>query len=217
MGAIAKGRGRRSRASADGSSRFHVELMLTSARRARDGHGADLVRPHASTREDPYRLAVGLIGAEASSACSRAGALRPGRSRRSALPRPPRRGARPDGGRARSGRPRFQLSCCGWPATSAPRQWPMRRLRPSRLLRTGRRNRLPGCRSHRGDRALAGRAADRVPASSCPSPTRAASSSPFAAPGDLGASRVVRVPRGFRLRRSRREGGAEHPRSRSRL
>ena len=67
MGAIAKGaRKTKSRFGGRLEPLSHVELMLhVGSGELATVTGADLVRPHAPAREDPYRLAVGLIGAEA--------------------------------------------------------------------------------------------------------------------------------------------------------
>jgi DNA repair protein RecO (recombination protein O) len=67
MGAIAKGaRKTRSRFGGRLEPLSHVELMLhVGSGELATVTGADLIRPHAPTRETPYRLAVGLIGAEA--------------------------------------------------------------------------------------------------------------------------------------------------------
>jgi DNA repair protein RecO (recombination protein O) len=67
VGAIAKGaRKVRSRFGGRLEPLSHVELMLHLGRgELATVTGADLIRPHAVAREDPYRLAVGLVGAEA--------------------------------------------------------------------------------------------------------------------------------------------------------
>lgn len=67
IGAIAKGaRKVRSRFGGRLEPLSHVELMLHVGRgELATLTGADLIRPHAAVREDPYRLAVGLVGAEA--------------------------------------------------------------------------------------------------------------------------------------------------------
>jgi DNA repair protein RecO (recombination protein O) len=67
IGAIAKGARRtKSRFGGRLEPLSHVELMLhVGSGELATVTGADLVRPHALTREDPYRLAVGLVGAEA--------------------------------------------------------------------------------------------------------------------------------------------------------
>jgi len=67
VGAIAKGvRRTMSRFGARLEPLSHVELMLhQGGGELHTVTGVDLVRPHSATREDPYRLAVGLIGAEA--------------------------------------------------------------------------------------------------------------------------------------------------------
>ena len=58
--------GRRSRASAHGSSRSHVELMLhQGSGELHTVTGVSLVDAHRPAREDSYRLSVGLVGAEA--------------------------------------------------------------------------------------------------------------------------------------------------------
>jgi DNA repair protein RecO (recombination protein O) len=67
VGAVAKGvRKTKSRFGARLEPLSHVELQLHQG----TGElgtitGVDLIRPHARTREDPYRLGVGLVGAEA--------------------------------------------------------------------------------------------------------------------------------------------------------
>ena len=67
LGAIAKGaRKPKSRFGGRLEPLSHVELMLhVGSGELATVTGADLVRPHAPAREDPHRLAVGLIGAEA--------------------------------------------------------------------------------------------------------------------------------------------------------
>ena len=67
MGAIAKGaRKTKSRFGGRLEPLSHVELVLhVGTGELATVTGADLVRPHAAARDDPYRLAVGLIGAEA--------------------------------------------------------------------------------------------------------------------------------------------------------
>jgi DNA repair protein RecO (recombination protein O) len=67
VGAIAKGaRKVRSRFGGRLEPLSHVELMLhIGGGELATVTGADLIRPHAAAREDPYRLAVGLVGAEA--------------------------------------------------------------------------------------------------------------------------------------------------------
>lgn len=67
IGAIAKGaRKTKSRFGGRLEPLSHVELVLHRGRgELATVTGADLVRPHAATREDQYRLGVGLIGAEA--------------------------------------------------------------------------------------------------------------------------------------------------------
>ena len=67
MGAIAKGARRtKSRFGGRLEPLSHVELVLhVGSGELATVTGADLVGPHARTREDPYRLAVGLLGAEA--------------------------------------------------------------------------------------------------------------------------------------------------------
>src|SRR4051794_12346266 len=67
MGAVAKGvRKTKSRFGARLEPLSHVELHLHQG----SGElgtitGVDLVRPHARAREEPYRLGIGLVGAEA--------------------------------------------------------------------------------------------------------------------------------------------------------
>ena len=67
LGAIAKGaRKTRSRFGGRLEPLSHVELLLhVGGGELATVTGVDLRRPHAAAREDPYRLAVGLIGAEA--------------------------------------------------------------------------------------------------------------------------------------------------------
>ncbi len=67
MGAIAKGaRKTKSRFGGRLEPLSHVELVLhVGSGELATVTGAALVRPHATAREHPYRLAVGLIGAEA--------------------------------------------------------------------------------------------------------------------------------------------------------
>jgi DNA repair protein RecO (recombination protein O) len=67
LGAIAKGaRKVRSRFGGRLEPLSHVELMLHVGRgELATVTGADLINAHAAAREDPYRLAVGLVGAEA--------------------------------------------------------------------------------------------------------------------------------------------------------
>jgi DNA repair protein RecO (recombination protein O) len=67
MGAIAKGaRKTKSRFGGRLEPLSHIELLLhVGSGELATVTGADLVRPHAQVREDPYRLAVGLVGAEA--------------------------------------------------------------------------------------------------------------------------------------------------------
>src|SRR5437763_13426548 len=67
MGAIAKGaRKTKSRFGGRLEPLSHVELLLhVGSGELATVTGAHLVRAHAGAREDPYRSAVGLIGAEA--------------------------------------------------------------------------------------------------------------------------------------------------------
>ena len=67
VGAVAKGvRKTKSRFGARLEPLSHAALMLhQGAGDLQTVTGADLVRPHSATREDYYRLSVGLIGAEA--------------------------------------------------------------------------------------------------------------------------------------------------------
>ena len=67
MGAIAKGaRKTKSRFGGRLEPLSHVEFVLhVGSGELATVTGASLVRPHATAREHPYRLAVGLIGAEA--------------------------------------------------------------------------------------------------------------------------------------------------------
>jgi DNA repair protein RecO (recombination protein O) len=67
LGAIAKGvRRTRSRFGGRLEPLSHVELVLhQGSGELATVTGVDLVRSHASAREDPYRLGVGLVGAEA--------------------------------------------------------------------------------------------------------------------------------------------------------
>ena len=66
-GAIAKGaRKTKSRFGGRLEPLSHVELVLhVGSGELATVTGASLVRPHAASREDPYRLSIGLIGAEA--------------------------------------------------------------------------------------------------------------------------------------------------------
>ncbi len=67
IGAIAKGiRKTSSRVGGRLEPLGHVELMLHHGRgELHTVTGVELIRPHSAVRDDPYRLAVGLIGAEA--------------------------------------------------------------------------------------------------------------------------------------------------------
>ncbi len=67
VGAVAKGvRKTKSRFGARLEPLSHVALMLhQGSGELQTVTGVDLVRPHSATREDYYRLSVGLIGAEA--------------------------------------------------------------------------------------------------------------------------------------------------------
>ena len=67
VGAVAKGvRKTKSRFGARLEPLSHVELMLhQGSGELQTVTGAALVDPHRPTREDPYRLSVGLVGAEA--------------------------------------------------------------------------------------------------------------------------------------------------------
>jgi DNA repair protein RecO (recombination protein O) len=67
IGAVAKGvRRTKSRFGARLEPLSHVELLLhRGSGELQTVTGVDLVRAHAPTREQPYRLSVGLIGAEA--------------------------------------------------------------------------------------------------------------------------------------------------------
>ena len=67
MGAIAKGaRKTKSRFGGRLEPLSHVELVMhVGSGELATVTGADLLRPHSAARDDPYRLAVGLIGAEA--------------------------------------------------------------------------------------------------------------------------------------------------------
>jgi DNA repair protein RecO (recombination protein O) len=67
VGAVAKGvRKTKSRFGARLEPLSHVELMLhQGSGELHTVTGASLVDPHRPTREDPYRLSVGLVGAEA--------------------------------------------------------------------------------------------------------------------------------------------------------
>src|SRR5437870_7673715 len=66
-GAVAKGIAKtKSRFGARLEPLSHVELLLhQGGGELQTVTGVDLIRPHSATREDPYRLAVGLVGAEA--------------------------------------------------------------------------------------------------------------------------------------------------------
>ena len=67
VGAIAKGvRRTKSRFGGRLEPLGHVEVLLHhGSGELHTVTGAELIRPHRASREDPYRLAVGLIGAEA--------------------------------------------------------------------------------------------------------------------------------------------------------
>src|SRR5437870_7689050 len=67
IGAVAKGiRKTKSRFGARLEPLSHVELLLhQGGGELQTVTGVDLIWPHSATREDPYRLAVGLVGAEA--------------------------------------------------------------------------------------------------------------------------------------------------------
>jgi DNA repair protein RecO (recombination protein O) len=67
VGAIAKGaRKTKSRFGARLEPLSHVELLLhEGSGELHTVTGVELIRSHRATREDPYRLAIGLIGAEA--------------------------------------------------------------------------------------------------------------------------------------------------------
>ena len=67
VGAIAKGiRKTTSRVGGRLEPLGHVELVLhPGSGELHTVTGVELVRPHSATRDDPYRLAVGLVGAEA--------------------------------------------------------------------------------------------------------------------------------------------------------
>src|SRR3954451_23014186 len=147
MGAVAKGvRKTKSRFGGRLEPLSHVELHLHQG----SGElgtitGVDLIRPHARTREEPYRLGGGLGGAEGvvrlfAAAVRRAGG-HPARVRGAdAVPRPPRRAAEP----------------C--PGATRPR--PARALVPAEAALARRvpaaRDGLRGVRRHRGPRRLLG-------------------------------------------------------------
>src|ERR671936_1171845 len=67
VGAVAKGiRKTKSRFGARLEPLSHVALQLhQGGGELQTVTGVDLVRPHSAVRDDPYRLSVGLIGAEA--------------------------------------------------------------------------------------------------------------------------------------------------------
>src|SRR5213076_2728539 len=67
VGAVAKGiRRTKSRFGARLEPLSHVELLLhQGSGELQTVTGVDLIRSHRSAREDPYRLGVGLVGAEA--------------------------------------------------------------------------------------------------------------------------------------------------------
>src|SRR6202008_1301528 len=67
VGAVAKGvRRTKSRFGARLEPLSHVELMLhQGSGELGTVPGVQFVRPHSAAREDPYRLAVGLVGLEA--------------------------------------------------------------------------------------------------------------------------------------------------------
>src|ERR687887_1350505 len=66
VGAVAKGiRKTKSRFGARLEPLSHVEALLhQGSGELHTVTGVDLIRPHAAAREDPYRLGVGLVGAE---------------------------------------------------------------------------------------------------------------------------------------------------------
>jgi DNA repair protein RecO (recombination protein O) len=67
VGAVAKGvRKTKSRFGARLEPLSHVELLLhAGSGELQTVTGVDLIRPHQAVRDDPYRLGVGLVGAEA--------------------------------------------------------------------------------------------------------------------------------------------------------
>src|SRR6266704_1627212 len=67
VGAVAKGiRKTKSRFGARLEPLSHSELLLhQGSGELQTVTGAELIRPHSAAREDPYRLGVGLVGAEA--------------------------------------------------------------------------------------------------------------------------------------------------------
>ena len=171
IGAIAKGvRKTKSRFGARLEPLSHVELMLHHG--AGELHtitGVDLKRSHHTIREEPYRLNVGLIGAEAMlrlhgepEANERAfGALDavPRRARRrGALDRPP--GPRP----ARPLVPAEAAVALGLPAARDQLRRVRRDRRARRLLGPGGRRRLSGARRRRAAALVRGA---RVESRSC--------------------------------------------------
>src|SRR5919199_912777 len=120
VGAIAKGvRKTKSRFGARLEPLSHVELLLhEGSGELQTVTGVELLRSHRAAREDPRRLAVGLIGAEAmlrlfpeAGREPRPLPRPPGFSRRLSTPRPPPRPPRGGPG----GRPRclFSSGCLG--------------------------------------------------------------------------------------------------------
>ena len=122
IGAIAKGvRKTKSRFGARLEPLSHVELMLhEGAGELQTITGVELLRSHRATREDDYRLNVGLIGAEAMLRLFGEPEAQRARVRRArALPRPARRGAgcRRRGPRSTRSRSRSSSSSSGSRAT----------------------------------------------------------------------------------------------------
>ena len=147
VGAIAKGiRKTTSRVGGRLEPLGHVELMLHQGRgELHTVTGVELIRPHSAVRDDPYRLAVGLIGAEAMLRLfTEQEANERAFTRAHPVPRPARRGARRACGRisTRSGS-RSSSSCSGCPATcrtsaAAPSAAPRGRSPATRRGRAGR-------------------------------------------------------------------------------
>ena len=178
VGAIAKGiRKTTSRVGGRLEPLGHVELMLhQGGGELHTVTGVELIRPHSATRDDPYRLAVGLIGAEAmlrlfteQEANERAfAALTRFLDLLDETPRRSAAGARP----ARAVVPAQAALAVRLPA--APRELRRVRLRRAarRLLRAGRRDGVRGLQ--RGCAGALGRRARRDGRRSCAarSPTR---------------------------------------------
>ena len=207
IGAIAKGvRKTKSRFGARLEPFSHVELMLhQGSGELHTVTGVSLVDAHRATREDPYRLSVGLVGAEAM--------LRlfveeePNERAFEALTRfldaagrdpAPARAARPRSIRSRS---RSSSSCSGSPATCRTSRAASSAARSTALvgyLPARRRRRVPPLRARTRSSPLAGGLPRRSHAliwSAARRGARARARRARAARRARGRRRVVRVPR----------------------